>query len=524
MDIHKLMVTALSISFFMTPQTTAQTDFYSENVNNANILTINITKIDVSDTTLELTWEIRNNSMEDAWILTGLASSGTTISAFVGEDGKTLLMRRRLDLPWKGTTPFPALNGRYFRLRARQVLAETVSLAIPVWPDHDQTPVGSTYLKDSKQLKRLVIEIGYYAGDLPSAVHRALEQDEKNPRIVPSVDPSYTRSITEWFGGLRGFNNLNELLNWRDDEVLIPYTSQAFSGERFLCTTVDNLNIPCEKEKGGGLPLDFDFSNYTRVEIQYHPSMLEYFFPFDGQQSLLSPSEKEYLYSTKTVVFKNHDNLKILSDELNNGDLYGANVCQRSIAYLGCYNGDEHILSIPIYNNNSIVTKGRHLFRYPNDLKSLRMLTPHVQQIDLRVKCVANMKHLWYQFRLYEKVKKPGFFRRRKTSYPAPNKWCESILRAFRTSGKNNEYPVKPYKCPSAGYGECHYAMNPNCKLKSPPDMVLLFETKGSWKQYGGPELFTFDNHEPRGGCVLFNDGTVQFIRTTEELQQLRWK
>jgi hypothetical protein len=28
-------------------------------------------------------------------------------------------------------------------------------------------------------------------------------------------------------------------------------------------------------------------------------------------------------------------------------------------------------------------------------------------------------------------------------------------------------------------------------------------------------------NHDPKGGCVLLNDGTVKFIRTKEELQQL---
>jgi hypothetical protein len=54
--------------------------------------------------------------------------------------------------------------------------------------------------------------------------------------------------------------------------------------------------------------------------------------------------------------------------------------------------------------------------------------------------------------------------------------------------------------------------------------MVLLFETKAGWNQHGGPELFTFDNHDPKGGCVLLNDGTVKFIRTKEELHQLRWK
>jgi hypothetical protein len=34
-----------------------------------------------------------------------------------------------------------------------------------------------------------------------------------------------------------------------------------------------------------------------------------------------------------------------------------------------------------------------------------------------------------------------------------------------------------------------------------------------------GPDLFTFDNHDPKGGCVLLNDGTVKFIRTKEEAE-----
>jgi len=68
------------------------------------------------------------------------------------------------------------------------------------------------------------------------------------------------------------------------------------------------------------------------------------------------------------------------------------------------------------------------------------------------------------------------------------------------------------------------FVVNPNCKPKSPPDTVLLFESKVGWNQHGGPELFTFDNHNPKGGCVLFNDGSVRFIRTKEELKKLRWK
>lgn len=66
--------------------------------------------------------------------------------------------------------------------------------------------------------------------------------------------------------------------------------------------------------------------------------------------------------------------------------------------------------------------------------------------------------------------------------------------------------------------------MNPNYEPNSPGDTALLFETKASWNQHGGPELFTFDNHDSKGGCVRLNDGTVKFIHTHEELHALKWK
>jgi hypothetical protein len=111
--------------------------------------------------------------------------------------------------------------------------------------------------------------------------------------------------------------------------------------------------------------------------------------------------------------------------------------------------------------------------------------------------------------------------------YPAPlSWWCDAMEWAFAGSakGKWHDSKMKTHVCPGVGEGRSTYAMNPNCKPDSPSDMVLLFETRGGWNQHGGPELFTFDNHDPKGGCVLLNDGTVKFIRTTEELQQLRWK
>jgi hypothetical protein len=200
------------------------------------------------------------------------------------------------------------------------------------------------------------------------------------------------------------------------------------------------------------------------------------------------------------------------------------------------------------------------------------MQTPQVQPFELRMQCASNIANLWHRFQLYdiavkrnksieesiqsnmksfesdrskylkkdkknqtdfvmeslqkeiilhiESLKKcyKDIYSNSKLVYPVPTSWCDALEFAYSKS------EMKILVCPSAGEGKCHYAMNPNCEPNSPGDMVLLFETKTGWNQHGGPELFTFDNHDPKGGCVLLNNGTVKFIRTEEELKQLRWK
>lgn len=524
MDRTIFIITLLYLCILPATRTKAQPEFDSSDKKKAIIPTIAITKLDVTDTTLELSWEIRNDSPQDAWILAGLSKSSISISSFMADDDQTLLIRRRLDVPARPKrASFPTCNGRYVRLPAGQILTESVSLATPVYPEYG-LGVGGRKAHGLEYATSLAIEIGYYSGDLPGMVRRIIVEDEENPRIIPSVDPYYTKSVSEWFGGLLGFNKLNELVRSRDDEILIPFTSQAFTGEQVLRVEADDLHIPYEEKRHTSEQHPPNLNPCTRVEIQYHPSMIEYFFPYAVQQSLLSPSEKEYLQSMKTIVVENPDNLKALVDEVNKGSRTSEIVRQRRVANVVCYRDDIPLMSFPIYNDNSIVTEGRYRFEWPNGLQSLKTIIPQLQTIDLRVNCAANLKNLWHRFRLYEKVVKSGFFRRRNKPYPAPNTWCDSILRAYRVTKSSDGYLMRPYICPSAGQGKCHYAMNPNCKLDSPPDIVLLFETKVGWNQYGGPELFTFDNHDPRGGCVLRNDGTVKFIRTTEEFQQLRWK
>jgi hypothetical protein len=244
--------------------------------------------------------------------------------------------------------------------------------------------------------------------------------------------------------------------------------------------------------------------------------MLEYFFPYTGQQSLLSPEETEYLQSEKTIVLDDPKYIKSFVHEVNKGIPSTGIVRERSKAHVFCYHDGKRLKSFHIYNNESIVIKGER-FIYFKGFPSLKMFIPQIQPIELRILCADNLRDLGSWLGLYYKIEKF------ENAYPPPNEWCDAIIRTYKSVGELRK-DAKPLKCPSIPKGKCHYAMNPNYKPDSPGDMVLLFETKAGWNQHGGVELFTFDNHEPKGGCVLLNDGTVKFIRTKEELRQLRWK
>ena len=79
------------------------------------------------------------------------------------------------------------------------------------------------------------------------------------------------------------------------------------------------------------------------------------------------------------------------------------------------------------------------------------------------------------------------------------------------------------YFLPSPRKGRCYYAINPDCNPDSPPNTVLLFESKVGWNQFGGPELLTTENHNGKGCGVLFNDNHAEFIRM-KYLDKLKWK
>jgi len=498
--------------FFCILPTTQAT---AKSTDNSGTPTISVTKLDIKDEALNLVYEIRNDTEDDAWIFAGWhilseVTSGMNAGLQMAKDGHTLTIRALFKRSTTGMSPQP-LYGRFVRLRPGDRQTEAIIIRLPACPASQPGHVGQQE-QGIKHATRLAIELGYFQDNLSG----------KKPN-----DTLVSRNV---------FSRRNERLNSRDDEILIvdDRLEVKREDEQVIGTVIENLNIPYEQKRNYTRKIKSPgLHSYEKIEIQYKPSMLEYFFPYKSQQSLLSPDEMGYLQSDKTIVLNNAQDIYTVAHFIphtraDTTVFVGTPVRYRSHAEVVCYSKGKPFLSFSICNNDEIVIEGKYLISFEG-LTSLKKLTPQIQAIDLRMRCAVNLKNLWYRLHYYtfqEALRKNDPFIRSKTPYPIPSEWCDDMPRLYPTMGESgtSHWGTKPYICPSASKSKNHYAMNPNCKPNSPSDMVLLFETKAGWNQHGGLELFTFDNHDPKGGCVLLNDCTVKFIRTREELLQLRWK
>jgi hypothetical protein len=128
-----------------------------------------------------------------------------------------------------------------------------------------------------------------------------------------------------------------------------------------------------------------------------------------------------------------------------------------------------------------------------------------------RVMCENNMKSLGVAMIAYANDNK-GL-------YPTSSQWCDLLT-------EKENVDSKKFKCAGDdSQWRSSYAININIESlgsSAPEDMVLLFETRGGWNQCGGAEIMSTNNHKEEGCNILFNDGTVEFIKT-EDLKDLRW-
>lgn len=129
-----------------------------------------------------------------------------------------------------------------------------------------------------------------------------------------------------------------------------------------------------------------------------------------------------------------------------------------------------------------------------------------VRQVALRTVCANNLRQLGLSIQMYADENSQ--------KYPTADKWCDLLKPYYKAENI--------LVCPSAGYGQCHYAINPHAEPNSPPDMVLLFETHPGWNQTGGTEILSTENHQGDGCNIIYVDRHIQFVRT-KDLKNLRW-
>ena len=217
------------------------------------VVTIELTKLDVNDTTLELSYKIKNNTDHDVWICDDAYANTALLDfeVYLSEDEQTLLIRRRHDVPtdmvW-GAWPY----ARYVLLRSGQDRTESLSLDVPVRP----CCVFAIPEAASDHARCLVLEIGFYNEDLPGMIREILEMIEKLNCARPEPSEYGTAFFQRYFkgiwiahqvfvGGLSGF----EKYTYKEgsEEITIPYTRQNLIGEQVLRIEVNGVHIPYEE-------------------------------------------------------------------------------------------------------------------------------------------------------------------------------------------------------------------------------------------------------------------------------------
>lgn len=178
------------------------------------------------------------------------AYNSNRFEAYLDQNRHTLLIRRRFDVPAFGYCVAPPA-GHYACLPPGQERAESLSLALPVYPRITfglPLPVEGTVLAN-----RLALEIGYHPENLPELVRGILEIVEKLDCTV--ADPlrkiSGTKirhffgafGVSTYSGELSGFERQNQHLDM-SKEVLIPWTSNALTGERTARLVIESVSIP----------------------------------------------------------------------------------------------------------------------------------------------------------------------------------------------------------------------------------------------------------------------------------------
>jgi hypothetical protein len=184
------------------------------NAAKATTATIELTSLDVNDSTLKLNYKIRNDSDHEVWVCSDIG--WVPLEIYLTQDRETLLIRKRLYVPNDGIRvagPWGMPIGKYTRLKSGESHAEQLLINLPV------KPVFEFAAPDKDEVvqivKRLAIEIGYYDEDLPALIHSILKVADLFTIVGrgPALD---ARIVGTYFPGLAvksalaGFDTTNK--------------------------------------------------------------------------------------------------------------------------------------------------------------------------------------------------------------------------------------------------------------------------------------------------------------------------
>lgn len=214
-------------------------------------VTIELTKLDVNDTTLELSYKIRNNTDHDVWVCSSSPQYPSVYEYFLDKDGKTLVLRRQSELPMREelTMKYPPLKSRYVRLPPGQEKAESISLTVPIRPYR----ISEGESGNAEYAGRLALEIGFYDEDLPGLILQIVELAEKLNCDLDVGLQDFREIRERFFGGRMIAQAFKHLLGFSEsvtsaasggDELNIHYMGPVLNGEKVLRLEVNGVHIP----------------------------------------------------------------------------------------------------------------------------------------------------------------------------------------------------------------------------------------------------------------------------------------
>jgi len=285
------------------------------------------------------------------------------------------------------------------------------------------------------------------------------------------------------------------------------------------------FSLGCQKEKDDEDQDAYKLSDMydcTRIEVVFESSAFEYLIRLSGQEEplLFRPEEIEYLKSLKKAVCNDRDTIMAYANNCNGRPV---GLGRGRVKYRTCvtgYKDDEKILSFqisdgaPLINGGSIYSEIGGSYDVPGGFPFFpsvvaKQLGPYL----MRSYCACKLGFFGGEVMDLVENANPSKL----------SEWCDVIgprMLGFGLPLTNSQGGLFE----SPGAKTSHFALNAHCTSGSPSGTVLLFESKPGWNQRGGPELFSTDNHEPTGGLILLNDGTMKFIRSHDEVKKLRWK